>query len=177
MSLTSRELWTVIHGMFLGALFLLAFSGGFVGLWGLRPEFLTAEGIRARLPAMRWGTAIMAALAWLTCLTGTYVVYVWYRATPPQGASDLAGFPRALLLANPGLATWHNFGMEWKEHVAWMAPIMATAVGYVVWSYGESLVQSPRIRRALLILFTLSFVAAAVAGLFGAFLNKAAPVR
>jgi hypothetical protein len=31
MSLTSREFWTLIHGMVLGALFLLAFAGGSLG--------------------------------------------------------------------------------------------------------------------------------------------------
>ena len=37
MTLTEREFWTVIHGMVLGATFLLAFSGGLAGLWSLRP--------------------------------------------------------------------------------------------------------------------------------------------
>jgi len=41
MALTEREAWTVIHGMVLGAIFLLAFAGGLAGLWSLRPAFLT----------------------------------------------------------------------------------------------------------------------------------------
>lgn len=38
MSPTARELWGAIHGMVLGALFLLAFAGGLAGLYSLRPE-------------------------------------------------------------------------------------------------------------------------------------------
>jgi hypothetical protein len=33
MSLTHREFWTVFHGMLIGAVYLLAFAGGFAGLW------------------------------------------------------------------------------------------------------------------------------------------------
>jgi len=32
MSLTMREFWTLVHGMGLGALFLLSFAGGLAGL-------------------------------------------------------------------------------------------------------------------------------------------------
>lgn len=176
MSLTVREIWGVIHGMGLGALFLLAFAGGLAGLWSLRPELVTAEGVKERLARLRVGTWLMAVVAWLTVLTGTYVVYPWYRARPPEGA-DLTLYPRSLLLSDPSTAGWHKFGMEWKEHVAWIAPILATAVAYVVTRYGDQLVHHSRLRRLLMWLFTASFAAAAVAGLFGAFITKVAPVR
>ena len=32
MHLTDRELWTLVHGMGFGALYLLAFAGGIAGL-------------------------------------------------------------------------------------------------------------------------------------------------
>ncbi len=32
------------------------------------------------------------------------------------------------LLASVHLAEWHTFGMEWKEHIAWLSPIFATTV-------------------------------------------------
>src|SRR6266542_5803517 len=119
MSITDRELWTVIHGMTFGALFLLAFAGGFAGLYSLRPEWVTLAGAQERLRRLNLGMLIMAAVAWLTVLTGTYIVYPWYRAKPPQGTTDLANFPRSFLLADHSIAGWHNFGMEWKEHIAW----------------------------------------------------------
>jgi hypothetical protein len=177
MTLSTREFWTVVHGMLLGALFLLAFAGGLAGLWSLRPEWVTAAGVQERLRRLRAGTWIMAAVAWLTVLTGTYIVYPWYRATPPQGVTDLSSFPRSWLLANLTTAAWHTFGMEWKEHVSWLSPLLATAVAYVVVRYGGRLAAEPKLRQALLVLFVMAFLTAAVAGVFGAFLNKVAPIR
>jgi len=176
MSLTGRELWGLIHGMGLGALFLLAFAGGLAGLYSLRPELLTATGIRERLTRLVAGTWLMALVAWGTVITGTYIVYPWYRATPPKGA-DLTAFPRSYLLANPSLAEWHNFGMEWKEHIAWFSPILATVVAFVVWRYGAKLAEYPYLRKVLIVTFVLAFGAAAVAGLMGALITKAAPIH
>lgn len=177
MSLTAREFWTVVHGMLLGSIFLLAFAGGLAGLWSLRPKWVTAVGIQERLRRLNAGTWIMAVVAWLTVITGTYIVYPWYRAKPPAGMTDFSQFPRSYLLSKPELAEWHKFGMEWKEHVAWLAPILATAVAYVVLRYGGRLAQEPKIRQALTVLFVIAFSAAAAAGLFGAFLNKVAAIR
>jgi hypothetical protein len=119
----------------------------------------------------------MATVAWLTVFTGTYMVYPWYRAKPPADIANLAQFPRSYLLANPNLAAWHTFGMEWKEHVGWLSPMLATTVAYVVARYGPRLANEPKIRQSLVVLFTIAFLSAAVAGLFGAFLNKVAPIR
>lgn len=177
MELTDREIWTVIHGMGLGFIFLLAFAGGLAGLYSLRPEWVTVTGLQERMRRLTGGTSIMAIAIWLTVITGTYIVYVWYRAAPPAGTTDLSVFPRSFLLANPRLSEWHSFGMEWKEHIAWISPILATAVAYVVARYGGSLANEPRIRQGAMIILTIAFVAAAVAGLFGAFITKAAPVH
>lgn len=177
MSVSLRELWTVFHGLLFGSLFLLAFAGGLAGLYSLKPEWVTVTGIQERTRRLMGGTWVMAVVAWATVISGTYFIYPWYRATPPEGTSDLANFPRYLLLAKPETAGWHNFGMEWKEHIGWLAPIMATAVAYVVAYYGPQLAKEQKMRRTLLWLFIVAFAAAGVAGLFGAFLNKVAPVR
>lgn len=176
MSLTFREVWTAAHGMIFGAVFLLAFAGGLAGLYSLRPQLLTSEGIRERLPRLQLGTAAMAVISWLTVVTGTYLVYPWYRAAPPDGVTDLTAYPRSFLKADPTLAGWHTFGMEWKEHVAWFAPIIATAVFFIVWKYGPQLAQNDRLRKMVIVLFIIAFTAAAIAGLFGALITKAAPV-
>ncbi len=175
MLLTIREIWTAAHGMIFGALFLLAFAGGLAGLYSLRPELVTPAGVRERLSRLKLGTIAMAVVAWLTVISGTYIVYPWYRAKPPEGA-DLSLFPRSFLKASPTLSGWHTFGMEWKEHVAWIAPILATAVAYLVWRYGPELATNDRLRRMLIVLFILAFSAAAVAGLLGALITKAAPI-
>lgn len=175
MSLTAREFWTALHGMGLGALFLLAFAGGLAGLYGLRREWETVAGIREQVRRLSAGTWVMAILAWLTVIVGTWVVYPWYRASPPEGA-DLKEYPRSYLLSDSNLAAWHTFGMEWKEHVAWLSPILATAVAYVVLRYGFRLADAPSVRWALIVLFILAFLAAGVGGLLGAFITKVAPI-
>jgi hypothetical protein len=176
-SVTGREFWAVIHGLILGSAFLLAFAGGLAGLYSLRPELLTVTGLQERVRRLMAGTWIMAVVAWLTVYTGTYIVYPWYRARPPEGTTDLLSFPRSLLLSKPETRLWHTFGMEWKEHIAWFAPLLATAVAYVVVYYGAQLAKEEKIRRLLLALFVVAFGVAAIAGLFGAFITKAAPVR
>jgi hypothetical protein len=176
MELTPREIWAVIHGMMLGSLFLLAYAGGLAELVNLGSEWATEAGIAKRVRRVILGTWVMAVVAWLTVITGTWIVYPWYRAKPPVGA-DLTGFPRSFLLSKPTTAEWHKFGMEWKEHVAWLAPILATAVAYMVTRYGVRLAKDNQVRRAVIVLFSVAFFAAAVAGLFGAFINKAAPIH
>ena len=182
MEFTDRELWTVLHGLGLGTLFLLAFGGGLAGLYSLKTQLLTEEGIAERTPRLLFGSVAMAVVAWLTVWSGTFIAYPWYRAAPPEGldravqSDALRDFPRYWLLASEKTAEWHKFGMEWKEHVAWIAPFLATAVAFAVLYYGAQLVRRGEIRRAAIIFFTLAFLAAGVAGLFGAFITKGAPV-
>jgi len=175
MSLTNREFWTLVHGMILGAAFLLSFAGGLAGLYSLRPQWATGAGIQERLGRLRWGTTIMAVIAWLTVITGTYIVYPWYRAPAPEGA-DLSLYPRSFLKASETLSGWHSFGMEWKEHVAWFAPILATTVAFLVWKYGPQLAENDKLRKMIIVIFVLAFATAGVAGLFGALITKAAPL-
>ena len=80
MNLSDREFWGLVHGMGLGALYLLAFGGALAGLWSLRPRLLTNEGVTERVPRLKTGLTIMAVAAWLTVITGTWIVYPWYRA-------------------------------------------------------------------------------------------------
>ena len=177
MSLSAREFWTAVHGVGLGALFLLAFAGGFAGLYGLRREWETAAGIKEQVRRLTAGTWIMAIVAWLTVIVGTWIVYPWYRADPPAtSTSELRYYPRSYLKEDPNLAAWHDFGMEWKEHVSWLSPILATAVAYVVLRYGFRLAEAPRVRWALIVLFVLAFFAAGIGGLFGALITKVAPI-
>jgi hypothetical protein len=175
-SVSLRELWSVFHGLIFGSIFLLAFAGGLAGLYSLKPEWVTVAGLAERIRRLMAGTWVMALVAWATVISGTYFLYPWDRAQPPEGA-DLANFPQSLLLSNLETAGWHTFAMEWKQHVAWFAPILATTVAYVVAYYGPQLAKEQKMRRTLLWLFVVAFAAAGVAGLFGAFLNKVAPVR
>jgi hypothetical protein len=155
--------------MALGALFLLAFAGGLAEFYSLRSAELTTEGVFRRTRRLQIGTWLMAVVAWLTVMTGSYIVYPWYRDPAPSS-------PKSVLLSSPSTADWHEFGMEWKEHIAWIAPMLATAVAFAVTYYGTSLIRHQGVRKALMIFFTVAFLVAGVAGAFGAFITKAAPV-
>lgn len=177
MSLTFREFWTLSHGMILGALFLLTFLDAFAGLYFLRPAYVTAADLKQRVWRLKWGAGAVATFAWLLVISGTYVVYPWYRATPPEGATDLSAYPRSFLRSDPSLSSLHTFGMEWKEHVAWFAPLLATTVFYIVLQYGPQLLENNRLRKMALILFVVSFATAGIAGVLGVLVTNAAPVR
>ena len=174
--MSETDFWTVIHGMLFGSIFLLGFSAGFVALFSLRTEWTTEEGraVRARrLPIYAW---IMAASLWFTVLSGALMVYPTYRALPPEGTSDLTEFPQRYLLSDPSLEVWHEFGMEWKEHVAWLSAMLATAAAFIITRYRGQLGEDTAIRRATIRLYCLAFFAAGIAGLLGALINKAAPI-
>jgi hypothetical protein len=109
MELTSRETWTLVHGLILGTFFLLAFAGGLAGLWSLRTEYVTPAGISERLRRLKIGITAMAIAAWATVITGTWIVYPWYREK--LAGEDAAGCeglqvpgdecsPRDFLLSN-----------------------------------------------------------------------------
>jgi hypothetical protein len=67
--------------------------------------------------------------------------------------------------------------MEWKEHIAWMAAISMTAVAYLATTYRTAMGEHPQVRRAVRAFLLTAFLSAAVAGGFGAMLNKSAPVQ
>jgi hypothetical protein len=172
-----REILTLLHGMGFGGLLLLGFSGALLQLYRMfcpeRSSTLTVWEQKL----MRIYLVAMALLAWGTVLSGAYIVYPWYRAHPPAGVTDLSGYPQISLLSSPTTAGWHNLGMEWKEHVAWFAPIALTMVAYVFIKYGSSLARHRQVRNAAFALALAAFIATAIAATFGALINKNAPVR
>jgi hypothetical protein len=144
LTISSREAWAVLHGMGLGAFYLLSYTGGWIGLAGLRRDRLTQSGIEARMLPLKLWLWSMAMVSWATVLSGTVRVYPWYRGTPPPGTPPVTPDPKSVLLGNPRTAGWHHFGMESKEHIAWVAPIASTAVAGAVTQYGAELADHPR---------------------------------
>ena len=174
--LTERALLTALHGMCFGAFALLTAFGLVVGILMVASDRSAAA--RLGSPATLLERVYLGAtvlLGWAAVISGTLLVYPWYRATPPQGLKDLHAFPRALLLSSPSTAPWHSLGMEWKEHVAFLAPLAITAVAVVWWKYRELILQDRTLRAALVAFGAAGIGAAGVAGLLGAWLNKLAP--
>jgi hypothetical protein len=175
MEFTFRHVVTVLHGWCFGAVFLIGFPAALLALTGMTGQDEPGPSAREQR-LLAGGLWLMAAAGWIAVLTGAYVIYPWYRAKPPGGVTDLAAFPRSLLLSNPGTAWWHSFGMEWKEHVSWIAPIVLTTVAYVFTLYGASLSRHGAVRRTVLALTLVAFVTAGIAGELGNLLSKVAPV-
>lgn len=175
MELPFKTLWVVLHGV--------AFGGGFAHaaalcwgvVYGARHQNSWARALVLG-PHLRWSMWVTAAAAWVACISGTWVVYPWYRAKPGAG-EPLSEFPRSLLLSMPETAAWHTFGMEWKEHVSWLTPLAVTAAAVIVHWHPAGLLESKELRRGVLSLVGLAIGGALVAGLFGAAINNLAPVR
>ena len=176
MEITARSLWTLVHGMGFGALYLLLCSGVLI-------ELIRRYSPKSESPIsprdekfLKVYLIAMAVLAWITVFTGTYIIYPWYRAVAPVGTVNLAAFPQMLLKSSPDTIGWHSLGMEWKEHVAWLVPISITMAAAVFVRYGRNLRSQPQLRAAVLCFTLTSFLAAGIAGFFGAMLVKNAPV-
>jgi hypothetical protein len=177
MEITARALWTLIHGLGFGALYLLACSGALLELYRFTISSASPKSTPGQERFLKVYLLTMVVLAWAAVLTGAYVIYPWYRAVPPPGTNDLSMFPQRLLMSSPRTTSWHSLGMEWKEHVAWFAPISITMVAFVFIRYGRDLRNHRKLRAAVLSFAAASFVAAGIAGFFGAMINKYAPVQ
>lgn len=177
MEISFRDLLTVFHGMGFGAIFLLGFPVLLVELTRMSAPKHFAQTSRREHRLLFQCLLAITIVGWITVFMGAYVIYPWYRAVPPAGLTDLAGYPQRLLMSSPKTTEWHDLGMEWKEHVAWFAPIALTMVTYVFGKYATALSRQREIRVAVLTFASVAFVAASAAGMFGAFLNKYAPIR
>ena len=168
MAMTTYGWWTVVHGFVLGLAFLVAFGGGVMNLGTLGHPWTPAElaGVLRRVKIYVWTVAVST---WLMVITGTYISYVPYRA--PGAAS-----PKSKVLAAADLAWLHNFAMEWKEHIAWAAPFLATAVAVIVTCYGVQLATRNDLRRAAMMLLVFSFVASVIGSVLGFLIYKAVPI-
>ena len=67
--------------------------------------------------------------------------------------------------------------MEWKEHIAWISPMLATVAAFLVVYYGPSLAKNAKLRNITIGFFVAAFVVAGIAGIFGALITKAAAVQ
>ncbi len=177
MEISVRALASEIHGMLIGGFFLMAVFGVIVELFRSafvkQPSELTSRGYSLK----RLYLIVTAGVGWAAVLLGAYIVYPWYRAIPPAGVTNLAGYPQRLLLARPGTSGWHQLGMEWKEHVGWLAPIAITMVAYVLTKHRLAMKRYPQIHTAVLVFALVALLSGSIAGFFGAMIDNHAPVK
>ena len=175
MLFSERSIWTMVHGVGLGGGALVGLGAAMFYLYAVR----TRESAVTDREASRYATLTVftVTMLWLAVIGGTYVVFPPYRAAPPAGAADLAQYPRALILANPGTAWLHAFAMETKEHVPWIASMLATAVAFVAVRYRAAAIVDSALRKASMTLLAIAFALVAYVSLLGVFVNKVAPLH
>jgi hypothetical protein len=164
--LTTRQLFFLTHST-LGIIIVHAFGGGLGTL-------LTSGDSRMKDRIRKWSTAAMAVVAWLASAVGTWFGYAGYRAKVPPGG-NIAMYPREYLLNSPQLAFWETFAMEWKVHIGWTTPFLATAVAFTALRYRRRLVADRLVRKVMTIMLLLAFAGALVAAGLGAVVNVTAP--
>lgn len=176
MLFTDRSIWTMIHGIVLGGAALMGLAAALFSLQAMRTG--GASDVAQNQSRYLAGLTVFIAVAlWLTVLVGTYVNFPPYRATPPAGLSDLSQYPRALIQSNPGAVWLHTFAMEIKEHVPWIAAMLATAVAFVGVRYRSTLLRDARLRSMTTALLAICFLLVSFVALLGVFINKVAPLE
>ncbi len=165
------SLLTMVHGLVLSG---GAIVGLVVSLLALR-WFAEPAGVQAG-DRFAQVTTLTAVLLWFAVLGGTYLVFPLYRATPPEGVTALADYPRAMLMANADTRWLHAFGMEVKEHVPWIAAMLTTAAAFVARRQRHTVLSDGRMRRMMASLLVISLALVSFVGLMGVFVNKVAPL-
>lgn len=174
---SGRSITTMLHGIVLGGGSLLGLAAALFGLIALRTGVGADAYAEDRARALTRLLVVTAVLMWLAVIVGTYITFPPYRATPPEGAADLGAFPRALILSSPQTRWLHAFAMEVKEHVPWIAAMLASAVAFVSVRYRARLLSEPQLRRTATTLLVLCFILVAAAAMLGTFVNKVAPLE
>ena len=122
-------------------------------------------------------TVAVSAVLWLAVIIGTYSIFPDYRATPPEGVENLSAYPRALIRSNPDTAWLHSFAMESKEHLPWIAAMLATAVAFTAARRPSALLADARVRSMSTVLLATCFVLVAFNAVLGTLINKVAPLQ
>jgi hypothetical protein len=176
MLFTLRSLLTMAHGLVLSGGAMLGLA---VALYALHVDATPSGGL-VRERSAEWLARLSqmtSVLLWMAVLSGTYVVFPLYRATPPEGLVALDAFPRALLMSDPSTRWLHSFAMEIKEHMPWIAAMLTTAAAFLATRYRETLLAHGQLRRLTASLLWTSLVLVALVALLGVFVNKIAPVQ
>jgi hypothetical protein len=176
MLFTQDSILTMLHGIILGGGALLALGAALFSLRAMRADGVPDAVMEQQSRYLKWLTMFTAVVLWLTVLGGTYLVFPPYRATPPEGLTDLTQYPRSLIQSNPGTVWLHAFGMEIKEHMPWIAAMLSTAVAFLSVRFGSRLLSDPPLNRMATTMLAICFVLVSFVAILGTFINKVAPL-
>lgn len=174
---SERSVWTMIHGIVLGGGAMMALAAALFSVRAMRATGPSQEAAQDQSRYLAWLVTVAAVALWMTVLIGTYVTFPPYRATPPAGLTDLSLYPRSLIQSNPGTVWLHAFAMEIKEHVPWIAAMLATAVAFVAARYRSRILTDTRLNGMVTTLLAISLALASIIGVLGIFVNKVAPLE
>jgi heme A synthase len=166
----------MIHGIALGGGALIALFAALFSLRATRGDAATAPP-RDQSKYLSALTVAAATMLWLTVLLGTYVTFPEYRATPPADLVDLSRYPRSLIQSSSDTRWLHSFGMEIKEHMPWIAAMLATALAFITVRYRSRLLTERSLNTMASILAGVSLVLVGFVSLLGVFINKVAPLE
>ena len=174
---SNDSILTMLHGLGAGGGGLLTLFAAVFALWTMRTDGALDPVIERRSRNLEWLIVLAALLVWGAVLGGTYLVFPPYRATPPEGLTDLTAYPRSLIQSDPETTWLHSFAMETKEHVPWIGAMLTAAVAFVAVRYKSQLLSDRIINRMATIAAAICLVLAACAALLGTFVNKVAPLE
>jgi hypothetical protein len=177
MLFSDRSIWTMVHGIVLGGGALLMLSAALFFMLALWPVKNTDVATENQSRLLVWLMVATAVVLWLAVFVGTYITFPPYRATPPEGITELGSYPRSFLLANSDTAWLHAFAMESKEHMPWIASMLVTAVAFAGVRYRSALLNDLKLYRMATTLLAISFILVAFVSLLGIFINKVAPLE
>ena len=173
---TERSIWTMIHGIVLSGGALMALSAALFSLRTIHAGHATEAVALVQSRYLVWLTVFISVMLWLTVIVGTYVTFPPYRAIPPEGLVDLRAFPKSLIQSDPSTEWLHSFAMEAKEHIPWIAAMLATAVTFVSVRYRSQMLSDAWLNRTATTFLGICLVLVSIIALLGVFINKVAPL-
>ena len=116
---TLYDLWTVMHGMGFGALFMLAFSGALAELYRMSVPGAAPIKNKTNEKALNFYPRGNGRACVDHCLHGCVAVLspLVSRGSTCRGCRSSLSIRGQLLLSSARTSGWHNISMEWKEHL------------------------------------------------------------
>lgn len=173
---TDRSLWTMIHGIVLSGAALMALAAAIFALRMLNAGRASEAVTKIQSNYMISLVVFMTVMLWLTVIVGTYITFPPYRALPPEGLTDLSMYPKAMLQANTGTLWLHSFAMETKEHIPWIASILATSVAFISLRFRSQMISDDKLNKLATWILGICLLLVSYAALLGVLVNKVAPL-